>query len=626
MSEDSYSMQNGAALLDDDGNERCEDRSLYITLSMYISEAKVAATLGSRLTPRSVEQFQPGYLNSAKLRDAVDPLFNDIADRERRGRIDDFLLGALGGQRPEFVTVDVPDTIIWKTEGAQSVNSLEGLNRKRSLRVRRFWYAHVNGALSYHLSIRYDYTHSIADLYFLSLLQKVAAPKEFPFAADAPAHDGPARVTNSRTGIQAIDAVTISTDGKDMPFWHYVRTCFDTDAAHLFAALSRHVARPAGGKAKGSPKKALPAASFDTLIQQAPFIEVPGLEMPVSRLLFFFQDKTFFDQLLPVDPTTLMPVQRGTRMDEEFGAHCGACLEDALQSAPNTDQTYRLDAAFWSKLLSYKLPDGTPLSATADAPEALRYMFLAGFNQNIIDFLNQDASEVLDSLDPIYPENEAQEAERKFIRYANPRAMITYVQSSRSLETANDYIGTCPYAFLIHILSMHNEFLTREYEDAALQLVSDVRADNASSLREAARHFYDFRTGPYEAYYRDRYMNIFRYDTEGDVFEKMTQLRGIARRNDYVERLVSNVESQTRDREARMSKRDESAMSVLLGALGVFGLFQLMFNWADVLNNKLSLANPGDWMALFAFGISALTALVLVVGFSVWFFFFRNRG
>ena len=51
-----------------------------------------------------------------------------------------------------------------------------------------------------------------------------------------------------------------------------------------------------------------------------------------------------------------------------------------------------------------------------------------------------------------------------------------------------------------------------------------------------------------------------------------------------------------------------------------------MFNWADVLNSRLSLANPGDWVALFAFCTSALTALVLVVGFTVWFFFFRNRS
>ncbi|MCA8897354.1 MAG: hypothetical protein KDA39_01390 [Hyphomonas sp.] len=626
MNEDLPSMQNGAVPIDDEGNERCEDKSLYITLSMYVSEAKVAAALGSRLTPRIVESFQPRYLNSRKLRDAVDPLFNDIADRERRGRVDDFLLGALGGQKPEFVTVEVPDTIVWTTEGTQSVNTLDGLNRKRSVRVRRFWYAHVNGALSYHVSLRYDYTHSIADLYFLSLLQKVAAPKEFAFPADAPARTRAARVTDDRTGIQAIDAVTVSAGGKRMPFWHYVRACFDADAAHLLDALRSHLPASAGGKARGRPKKAASGSNFDTLIQQAPFIEVPGLEMPVSRLLFFFQDKTFFDQLLPVDPATLEPVQRGTRMDEGFGTHCGQCLDGALHSDPDTDQTYRLDAGFWSRLLSRQQAEGAPLAATEEAPEALRYMFLAGFNQNIIDFLNQDSSEVLDSLDPIYPDTEAQEAERKFIRYANPRAMITYVQSSRSLETANDYIGTCPYAFLIHILSMHNEFLTREYEDAALQLVSDVRADSASSLREAARHFYDFRTGPYEAYYRDRYMNIFRYDTEGDVFEKMTQLRGIARRNDYVERLVSNVESQTRDREARMSKRDESAMSVLLGALGVFGLFQLMFNWADVLNSRLSLANPGDWVALFAFCTSALTALVLVVGFTVWFFFFRNRS
>ena len=37
----------------------------------------------------------------------------------------------------------------------------------------------------------------------------------------------------------------------------------------------------------------------------------------------------------------------------------------------------------------------------AHRADCLDYLFLAGFNQNIIDFMNQDTSEILDSIDPI---------------------------------------------------------------------------------------------------------------------------------------------------------------------------------------------------------------------------------
>jgi hypothetical protein len=211
---------------------------------------------------------------------------------------------------------------------------------------------------------------------------------------------------------------------------------------------------------------------------------------------------------------------------------------------------------------------------------------MAGFNQNIIDFMNQDPSEILDSTDPIYPATEEQATERKFVRFANPRALTTYVEKARSLEAANDYIGTCPYAFMIHVVSMHNEFMTREYEAAAFKLIDRVETlGQKGRLKRAAEAFYAFRTGDYAGYYRDRYMNVFRYDTEAEVFEKMTRLRGIGRRNDYIERLISNMESQTRDREARIAKKDETSMSLLLGALGVFGFFQLAMMWADKLRD-----------------------------------------
>lgn len=93
-------------------------------------------------------------------------------------------------------------------------------------------------------------------------------------------------------------------------------------------------------------------------------------------------------------------------------------------------------------------------------------------------------------------------------------------------------------------------------------------------------------------------MNVFRYDTESEVFEKMTQLRGIGRRNDYIERLITNMESQTRDREARINKGEENAMNLLLGALGLFGFFQLTFQWSTTLNPKggVVTAEPSlDW-------------------------------
>jgi hypothetical protein len=167
------------------------------------------------------------------------------------------------------------------------------------------------------------------------------------------------------------------------------------------------------------------------------------------------------------------------------------------------------------------------------------------------------------------------------VRFANQRAMLTYVRASRSLESGNDYIGTCPYAFLIHVVSLHNEFLTRDYERAAFSLVERVAALNRrGKLRKAADAFYDFRMRDFADYHRDLYMNVFRYDTERDVFESMEKLRGTDRKGTYLGQLIDNLESQTRDREARISKDDESAMNLMLGALGMFGFFQLVFEWA----------------------------------------------
>lgn len=573
-----------------DDFEECEDRSLYFTLSLYITDKKVRAALGRPLDPDTVRAFQPGYRGSKRLRDAVEPLFNDIADRERLGAVDDFLLDTLCPRAGEFLEFTAPDEIEWTTEGRRFIATPPGLGKTRLIRVRRFWYTHANGAIGYHLSFRYNYDHTPGDFYFLSLIQKLAAPKEFS-ATERPAGSPPIRPTDAVTGLAPLDRIKVKGDsGKTQSFWQYVRDVFETDASDLFGKLK--AARPAA-----KPMVTL-EPTFAALVSEAPFIEVPGLVMPVSRLMFFFEDKTFFRRLLPEpDPQTGLPVPRMMMVQEG----CYLPYQEKLEGLnPKTHvdvPEVRLGADYWHWVIHRpdydQFTDAQIEAARKTIPamedrrrqDCLQYLFVAGFNQNIIDFMNQDPSEILDSTDPIYPANEDQAAERKFVRYANPRALITYVEKARSLEAANDFIGTCPYAFMIHVVSMHNEFMTREYEASAFEVIDKVEGyGNRGRLKDAAEAFYAFRTGEYAAFYRDRYMNVFRYDTESEVFEKMTQLRGIGRRSEYIERLISNMESQTRDREARINKSDENAMSLMLGALGLFGFFQLTFQWSTTLS------------------------------------------
>lgn len=593
---------------DRDGFEECEDRSLYFTLSLYISDRKITAALGERLTPAALRKFQPGYRGSKRLREAVEPLFNDIADRERLGAVDDFLLDTTCPQAGEFIEIIAPAEIEWATEGRRFIATPPGLGKSRLIRVRRFWYTHANGAVSYHLSFRYNYDHTPGDFYFLSLIQKLAAPKEFAAPA-RPDGSPPIRPTDEVTGIAPLDRIRVKGDtGPETSFWRYVQRAFDADAGDLFTALkaARH-----GGKAG----QAL-APTFDNLISFAPFIEVPGLEMPASRLMFFFEDETFFRRLLPEpDPATGQPVPRTLMVQNNCYLPYQQKLEGLNPKTKVDVPEVRMGGEYWDWVINRpdydQFTDAQIEAARKTIPamddrrrqDCLQYLFVAGFNQNIIDFMNQDPSEILDSTDPIYPANEDQAAERKFVRFANPRALITYVEKARSLEAANDFIGTCPYAFMIHVVSMHNEFMTREYEASAFDVIGKVEdLGNRGRLKEAAEAFYAFRTGDYAAYYRDRYMNVFRYDTESEVFDKMTQLRGIGRRNEYIERLISNMESQTRDREARINKQDENAMSLLLGALGLFGFFQLTFQWSTTLSPQAGVvsAEPNfDWMPPF---------------------------
>ncbi|HRE43508.1 MAG TPA: hypothetical protein PKY87_06005 [Terricaulis sp.] len=593
---------------------RCEDRTLYFTLSLYVDAGDVPADVAAALALKDALPPLGDFEGTQALRDAMDPLFNDVANRERLGRVEDYLLDTNGPPEGVKLNLITPRVITWTTEGTTFKVDL-GAEQMRQARVRRFWYVHMNRAISYHVALAMTYEHTPADFYAISMLQKAAAPKEFKRPAD-----GAGNVYSGRTGILPLDGVLFEDEtGVRRSLWDFVARQFDADAKGLFA----HIRKTA--------PDAQADAAFAKLVRQDPFLETPGLCMPRARFKFFFQDEAFFDALLPPPlPGADGALVRRRRID---------CVPTAVYEAYPAAIQALIDAAEENDAADPDAPQevAIPLADIAAIdPEHLKYLFLAGFNQNIIDFLNQDASEILDSTDPIYPANEDQEAESFFVRYANPRTLITYVKRSRSLETGNDWIGTCPYAFLIHTLALHNEYFVRAYEYEAEALVNNVQsADERGELREAAEKFYAFRKRQFSNYMRFRYQNVFRYDTEKDAFAEVERIRGVAKNVSYLEALVSGVEKQTHDLEERLKEKakedahdareveekhrryDAERLTYLLGLLsaGTFG-FDLIARLSDFAARGVHLSNwrlvNANWVDVFAMIVTTGVFLALV--------------
>lgn len=647
--------------------------TIYWTLSLFVDSDRVSAAAGQPGIPIRHDQFaalQATHLPSRVLRDAIEPLFNDIADREVLGEVQEHLISALADQAfepgtsdveqlralekairvPEVLTFIPPETVQWTTEGLTYQASPPNLGRPRIVHLRRFWVAHNNGALSYHLSFSHCYAndgaqtgYDAATYYFLSLLQKLGAPKEFVLE-----NGRRASVFDENLGIAPLDELRIESSEKQTErFWPMVKQRMLEDAERLFDQL---------GKQTGQRR----AQSLEShLIDLVPFIEVPGLTIPKSRFMFLLHDPRFFDRLMPLDRHTGTAAARKEMVQEPCYAPYQLEMQNKIKNARESGGIVNLDNTYWqwvttrddyAKWITGSDPvlrkvGGSPFASldelsdamhrgTAETisdewgnrlsaaqvlrapafelqrPDCLDYLFLSGFNQNIIDFMNQDTSEILDSIDPIYPESNIQSDERFFVRYANHRGMTTYLPRSRSLETGNDYIGTCPYAFLIHVLALHNEFLARGHEARSLARIARIerlvgreqrplpallgdlvtRLDAEEPL--VGRTSYDrsemainqAKFAEYKEYERYRYENPFRYDTERTVFSALEELRGTKRKKEALALAVATLEDHASDLQRRQqaaaaeaSASRDKMISYLLGSTGVFGAGQMVY-------------------------------------------------
>ena len=689
------------------GYETTRSGTLYWTLSLYIEADTVASVLNKTdgwVKPEVFRRAQRDHRPSLALRNAIDPLMNDIADRETRGEVNEFLLAATDAnpagmfeaaaeiRRHDDLIFKMPKSVSWTTEGVKFHAHPPGMDDDRVVRLRRFWLSHNNGAITYHLAFSHFYGSYVDDqararsgydpstYYFLSLLQKLAAPKEYtldPELLQSTNETPDPRVdvfSKTVLDIDPLDNIRVQpAAGEAATFWPYVKGLFESDAVKLFRRL------------EAVPKAGLKlSAGFEKrLLELVPFMEVPGLAVPKSRFMFMLHDQRFFDRLMPLDPGTnktaprkamvragcyetyqkkIRDLMRPVDGRPPVAVHMGH-PEDGLGPGETEDAGYwdwtrradyeaaaaqgilvRANPAFVeSRAESAKNPRWTPIKADSDGSHAadltaamrsgdcfqlrgpddqpldpplqhhvpafaagradcLDYLFLAGFNQNIIDFMNQDTSEILDGIDPIYPDSSEQSDERFFVRYANHRAMITYVPMSRSLEIGNDYIGTCPYAFLIHALALHNEFLARGHEERTMARIDRIEAlvaqlqsrepmQDDDGIHTAEMAINEAKLAEFRQYERFRYSNPFRYDTERDVFAKLEELRGISRKKEALSLAIASLEdhasdlqrSQQRATEKAQKKVDEAAarrgglLNILLGGTGVFGAGQMLY-------------------------------------------------
>lgn len=648
--------------------EHASDRTLHWTLSFYIPPERLWDTgalaageqpaFACRYRPDAVARMQLGEPVSRALRNAVEPLFNDIADREANGAACDFILAADSSGVPGVdsdararlacdATFHPPGAVSWQTEGRTFTASPRGLDAPRPARLRRFWFVHNNGALSWHVSFALNYDHTPGDYLFLSMLQKLAAPKEFAlddrllekFCSEADC--GVSIFTDEPLGIGPLDDLHLAV-GNAVPrrFWSCLRELFDGDAACLLERLAQAHAVPA------------PAAGMQ-LLQLAGLVEVPGLRMPRCRTLIYFNDAVFFERLSRRVDGQDEPVSRRTLIQDGCYAPYADRLATLVRRAGTRpvllDDDPRNSDSFWNWVCDR--PEYASLSDAAVAairagtfedgaapgtkwhipsfargrPDCLDYLFLSGFNQNIIDFMNQDPSEILDGIDPIYPSTDIQQDEGFFIRFANHRSMITYAARSRSLEVGNDYIGTCPYAFLVHVLSLHNEFLARDFEvDTLAQL---ARIDEhlcgrnpQDDLGDVGTAINALKIARYRNYEQHRYINVFRYDTERDVFAELEKLRGVQRKEAALDLALASLEDHAQDLEGRRVRERDRRVAGVVFVLGLLVLADGLNRIGDFLGSKAALPQVGRILQWSSAG--ATLALFCAAGVLVW----RNRG
>ena len=135
----------------------------------------------------------------------------------------------------------------------------------------------------------------------------------------------------------------------------------------------------------------------------------------------------------------------------------------------------------------------------------------------------------------------------------------------------------------------------------------DGKADEAllDSSQQLETAINDLKLDSYRKYERHRYLNIFRYDTEAEVFEKLAELRGTDWRGEAMDKALQTLEEYARDLDRRQAKALEVEQRGRDERLGVPSAGAGAGGWAGWL-----LGNFGWLFGLFGLGILVLLAVL----------------
>ncbi|MEU7787856.1 hypothetical protein [Amycolatopsis sp. NPDC049159] len=555
---------------------------LHLTTSFLIRHERLRSALETQTSALRWDKKLFDVLRSqphnSGLSRAVEPMFDDIADRKRGLFVDDFLIQS-GSPHPrrdhrpalsDSIDIGVPSRIAWSTEGSDLCAEFDRPARFEGVHCRAFWVAHSNLSLSYHLSFEIPYRHTAADYYALSVLQKVLFPTELvPTTQEL---DAGSVITTSQYDPRRVER---SLSG-------YIRHRFTIDVADLFKRILT--------TSSSAPAKAVEGTGLAHALLDG---DTPG--GPVANwqpvCVSVLEDAYFFHLLRP------------DHRDRPAGL-------DAVEPTGADDGFLVYDQCVLDR---------------CDADDLARY-FLSGYFQNVIDFLRQDVAEVLDGTEPVYPLPDTEDDPGSLTLYVSPTAVYEVVDRSRSLSAGRGWIGTCPYLFLVHLMTLHNEDLVRRYEEQVRGLIEHLERVDLLGVRvpgrgrpsahsdETFNRFREFRLTTFEEVHRHRYFNILRYSTESAFYEAIEAGRGIHQREQYwaaVVRDVERMETAVDDLRTARQQRADSLRNKLLGAVAVIGILQVAF---EGLNYSFE-GNPGKiaWAIGLFLGAALLAAAVALL-------------
>jgi hypothetical protein len=507
------------------GSTGCE---LYLTVSTLIERKKLKKYPGLDQAFRDTREDKE---NRRTIEEAIKPMFDDIADRERHIFFDEHLIDA--ASKPDQVTLVIPQTIKWFTEKQPWQFDAGACWELAGVTCRYFWFIHSNKDISYHISLHIPYKHDARHYYALSLLQKLFFPSEKP-GSDCIEQSFCLDVRNSR------DQQTASKE-------------------NLALFLKRKFGEHVNTILPGPSEPWWENLACEDASDSNPFLFSPEF----SRAAFLLKDD-FFDKTLR-DPR------------QALAGLANHSSRVASKSSTAHEATVEPD----SHPVVYNDVDIQGISAAA-----LALIFLSGFLQNIIDFLEQDELEYNDAIEPLYPEGKMQK-DPHFLLYATEDSIFEIVASSRSMEKGKAHIGICPYLFLVHVTVFHDEFLVRRFEKSVRKLTkkigrktrkfSSFSNSDIGQLEEIVSIFHKGRLKIFGEVERYLHIRTFLYSTEQAFYKAISDYRYIEGRLNHWNELLNELSSTASGGHELARQKAERRINRILFYIASFSVFQVLF-------------------------------------------------